>query len=114
MELATELKGQTVQNQVREVGINPNHWYPVAWAEQLKVGQVMPVTVWQQAIAVYRNAEGQAFALEDACPHKGIELHKGEVAGNCLVCPYHGWEFNSDGQCVNIPYFPKSQMLPRA
>ncbi|MBW4514915.1 MAG: aromatic ring-hydroxylating dioxygenase subunit alpha [Timaviella obliquedivisa GSE-PSE-MK23-08B] len=114
MELATELKSQTVQNQVREVGINPNHWYPVAWAEQLKVGQVMPVTVWQQAIAVYRNATGQAFALEDACPHKGIELHKGEVVGNCLTCPYHGWEFDSDGHCVNIPYFPKSQMLPRA
>lgn len=114
MELATELKGQTVQNQVREVGINPNHWYPVAWAEHLKAGQVMPVTVWQQAIAVYRNAEGQAFALEDACPHKGIELHKGEVVGNCLACPYHGWEFDSEGHCVNIPYFPKSQLLPRA
>jgi renierapurpurin 18,18'-hydroxylase len=114
MELATELKGQTVQNQVREVGINPNHWYPVAWAEQLKAGQVMPVTVWQQAIALYRNAAGQPFALEDACPHKGIELHKGEVVGDCLACPYHGWEFNGAGQCVNIPYFPKDQLLPRA
>jgi renierapurpurin 18,18'-hydroxylase len=114
MELATELKGQTVQNQVREVGINPNHWYPVAWAEQLKPGQVVPVTVWQQAIALYRNAAGQAFALEDACPHKGIELHKGEVVGDCLACPYHGWEFNGAGQCVNIPYFPSDQKLPRA
>jgi renierapurpurin 18,18'-hydroxylase len=114
MELATELKGQTVQNQVREVGINPNHWYPAAWAEQLKPGQVVAVTVWQQAIALYRNAAGQPFALEDACPHKGIELHKGEVVGNCLACPYHGWEFDGDGQCVNIPYFPKDQKLPRA
>jgi renierapurpurin 18,18'-hydroxylase len=114
MELATELKSQTVQNQVREVGINPNHWYPVAWAEQLKPGQVVPVTVWQQPIALYRNAAGQAFALEDACPHKGIELHKGEVTGDCLACPYHGWEFNGEGQCVNIPYFPNDQKLPRA
>lgn len=114
MELATELKGQTVQNQVREVGINPNHWYPVAWAEELQAGQILPVAVWQQAIALYRNAAGQAFALEDACPHKGIELHKGEVVGDCLACPYHGWEFNSEGQCVNIPYFPKDQKLPRA
>jgi renierapurpurin 18,18'-hydroxylase len=114
MELATELKSQTVQNQVREVGINPNHWYPVAWAEQLKPGQVVPVTVWQQSIALYRNAAGQAFALEDACPHKGIELHKGEVIGDCLACPYHGWEFNGEGQCVNIPYFPNDQKLPRA
>ncbi|MCU0566122.1 MAG: aromatic ring-hydroxylating dioxygenase subunit alpha [Oculatellaceae cyanobacterium Prado106] len=114
MELATTLKGQTVQNQVREVGINPNHWYPVAWADQLKAGQVMPITVWQEAIALYRNSAGEVFALEDACPHKGIELHKGEVVGNCLVCPYHGWEFNGEGQCVGIPYFPADQKLPRA
>ncbi len=42
MELVTTLKGQTVQNIVRDVGINPNHWYPVAWAETLKPGQVIP------------------------------------------------------------------------
>jgi phenylpropionate dioxygenase-like ring-hydroxylating dioxygenase large terminal subunit len=71
MELATTLTSQTVQNAVREVGINPNYWYPVGWANQLKSGQVMPVTIWQQAIAVYRDTNGQVHALEDACPHKG-------------------------------------------
>lgn len=114
MELATTLIGQTIQNKVREVGINPNHWYPVAWADQLKPGQVVPVKVWQQAIALYRNGTGEVHALEDACPHKGIELHKGEVQDSCLVCPYHGWEFDQTGQCVNIPYFPPDQKLPRA
>jgi renierapurpurin 18,18'-hydroxylase len=114
MELATTLQGQTIQNRVRDVGINLNHWYPVAWAEQLKPGQVTPITVWQQAIALYRDEAGQVHAMEDACPHKGIELHKGEVKGNCLVCPYHGWEFNGEGECENIPYYPKSQKLPKA
>lgn len=36
MELATTLTGQTVRNHVREVGINGNHWYAVAWAKDLK------------------------------------------------------------------------------
>jgi phenylpropionate dioxygenase-like ring-hydroxylating dioxygenase large terminal subunit len=114
MELATTLKGQPVQNKVREVGINPNHWYPVAWSHEVKPGQVIPVMVWQQAIALYRNQQGQVHALENACPHKGVELHKGQVQGDCLVCPYHGWEFNSQGQCVHIPYLPKEQKLPAA
>jgi hypothetical protein len=35
MELATTLKSETIQNNIREVGINPNYWYPVAWASQL-------------------------------------------------------------------------------
>src|SRR4028118_2101842 len=48
MELATTLTSQTVQNAVREVGINPNYWYPVAWANQLKPGKIMPVVIWQQ------------------------------------------------------------------
>jgi renierapurpurin 18,18'-hydroxylase len=114
MELATTLQGQTVQNRVRDVGINLNHWYPVAWAAELKSGQVMPVTLWQQAIALYRDSAGQVRAMADACPHKGIELHKGEVKGDCLVCPYHGWEFNGEGECSHIPYYPKSQKLPQA
>lgn len=114
MELAPTLTGHTVQNRVREAGINPNYWYPVAWSTRLKAGQVMPVKIWGQAIAVFRDTQGQLHALEDACPHKGVALHKGEVSGDRLLCPYHGWEFNGAGQCVNIPYFPSDQKLPCA
>lgn len=114
MELATTLTSQTVQNAVREVGINPNYWYPVGWATQLKAGNVMPVKIWQQAIAVYRDENGQIHALEDACPHKGVALHKGKVQGCHLTCAYHGWEFNGSGECVRIPYLPENQKLPRA
>ncbi|MDX2215191.1 MAG: aromatic ring-hydroxylating dioxygenase subunit alpha [Oculatellaceae cyanobacterium bins.114] len=114
MELATTLKGQTVRNAVREVGINPNYWYPVAWADQLKTGAILPTMVWQQAIALYRDSQGHARAIEDACPHKGVVLHKGQLQGDNIVCPYHGWEFNTKGECVNIPYFPKEQKLPCA
>lgn len=114
MELATTLTSQTVQNAVREVGINANYWYAVGWANQLKPGDIMPVTIWQQAIAVYRDSNGQLHALEDVCPHKGVALHKGKVQGCHLACGYHGWEFNGEGNCVSIPYFPKQQKLPRA
>ncbi|MEP0807792.1 aromatic ring-hydroxylating dioxygenase subunit alpha [Trichocoleus sp. ST-U2] len=114
MELATTLTSQTVQNAVREVGINGNHWYPVGWADQLKPGDIMPVVIWQQAIAVFRDTQGNLHALEDACPHKGIALHKGTVQGCNLACAYHGWEFDGEGHCVSIPYLPDTQKLPRA
>ncbi len=114
MELATTLTSQTVQNAVREVGINPNYWYAVGWANQLKSGDIMPVVIWQQAIAVYRDNNHQIHALEDICPHKGVALHKGKVQGDNLACGYHGWEFNSSGSCVNIPYLAEKQKLPRA
>ncbi|HAA27550.1 MAG TPA: (2Fe-2S)-binding protein, partial [Cyanobacteria bacterium UBA8553] len=114
MELATTLKSQTIQNSVREAGINPNYWYPVGWANQLQPGEIVPVMIWQQAIALFRDANGQVHALEDACPHKGIALHKGKVQGCHLACAYHGWEFDGNGQCVSIGYLPPKQKLPRA
>ncbi len=114
MELATTLKSQKVHNRVREVGINPNYWYAVGWADQWQPGEIIPVVVWQQAIAVYRDTEGQLHALEDVCPHKGVALHKGKVQGCHLTCSYHGWEFNGSGQCVSIPYITGSQKLPQA
>lgn len=114
MELATTLKGQTVRNIIREVGINANHWYPAGWARDLKPGAIMPLVVWQQAIAIYRDTEGRLHALEDACPHRGVALHKGQVHGNHIACPYHGWEFDGSGNCVHIPYIPQGQKLPCA
>lgn len=114
MELATTLSSQTVQNAVREVGINPNYWYPVGWANELLTGSVIGVMIWKCAIAVYRDPHGNIHALEDACPHKGVALHKGKVEGCNLACAYHGWEFDGSGDCVNVPYLPKSQKLPRA
>jgi phenylpropionate dioxygenase-like ring-hydroxylating dioxygenase large terminal subunit len=114
MELKTTLESQTVQNRIREVGINPNHWYPVAWANQLQRGTVQKVTIWYQDIAIYRDEEGNVHALSDACPHKGVALHKGDVKGTHLACRYHGWEFNGEGECVHIPYFNEDQKLPRA
>jgi renierapurpurin 18,18'-hydroxylase len=114
MELATTLKSQAVRNVVREVGINADYWYPVEWGYRLKSGEVMPVSIWQQAIAVYRDEQGQLHALEDACPHRGVALHKGEVHGQNIACRYHGWQFNGKGDCVNIPYLPAGQKLPCA
>lgn len=114
MKLETTLVGHTVQNRVREVGINPNHWYPVGWSRQFAPGRVKAVEIWQQAIAVYRDDAGQLHALENACPHKGVELHRGQVSGRNLLCPYHGWEFDGSGNCVNIPYFPPQSKLPCA
>jgi renierapurpurin 18,18'-hydroxylase len=114
-ELTTALKSQTVQNKIREVGINPNHWYPVGWAAQFKADTLVPVVVWQQSIAVYRDAEGDLHALENACPHRGVELHRGKVHGKHLACAYHGWEFSGEtGDCVRIPYLPEGQKLPCA
>ncbi len=51
-----------------------------------------------------RTSEGKAFAMRDACPHRGIPLSYGHFDGKNLQCSYHGWEFDAcSGRCVEIP-----------
>jgi|SRR6516162_464169 nitrite reductase (NADH) small subunit len=43
------------------------------------------------AIAVFRTAEDQYFAIEDRCPHKDGPLSQGIVHGAAVTCPLHNW-----------------------
>ncbi|GAB4350425.1 MAG: hypothetical protein Fur0042_18250 [Cyanophyceae cyanobacterium] len=112
--LTAQLRVQDVQIAVREVGINPNHWYAIAWSDSLPPGTVKGVEIWREKIALYRGTDGTLGAIADACPHKNVELSRGKVMGSHLACRYHGWEFDSAGRCQRIPYLPPEQKLPCA
>lgn len=54
-------------------------------------------------IVVYRTDKGEAVAFIDRCPHRNVPVSDGKICDGNLVCPFHGWEFNSEGQCVKVP-----------
>lgn len=55
----------------------------------------------QGAVAVFRTADDQAFALRDRCPHKGGPLSQGIVHGHRITCPLHNWVLELEsGQAV--------------
>ena len=88
-----------------------NFWYAVEFADSVTV-KPMRVTVLGQHLALYRTPEGRPVALSDLCVHRGGALSGGEVKGDCLACPYHGWEYAPDGQCVKIPANQPRQPIP--
>jgi phenylpropionate dioxygenase-like ring-hydroxylating dioxygenase large terminal subunit len=96
---------------VRTCGINPNHWYVVARSTEVK-DKPLGVMLWHQAIVLYRDETGKVHALEDRCPHRQVKLSHGQVIGNELECAYHGWRFNAQGNCVDVPYLASNQKLP--
>lgn len=51
-----------------------------------------------------RTAKGVSM-LNSVCPHRGASLCNGKVnhKANTITCPYHGWEFDSNGMLVNVP-----------
>ncbi len=89
---------------LRQVGAHPDHWYPLAWSHELKVGRALGRAFAGEPIVLYRGASGRVFALEDRCAHRQVPLHLGVVAGDSLKCHYHGWTYDSCGKCVNVPY----------
>ena len=87
-----------------------NFWYPIIRSEDLGEGKPEKVKVLGCNLVAFRDDEGNAHVLSDTCTHRGASLGGGwslagkpRIVNNCIVCPYHGWEFGGDGECKNIP-----------
>jgi nitrite reductase (NADH) small subunit len=55
------------------------------------------------AVAVFRNADDEVFALLDRCPHKGGPLSQGIVFGRHVACPLHNWSIGLEDGCAKAP-----------
>lgn len=78
-------------------------WQPVANSEQLGRGEVKSCTLLEVELVLARFATDAILAADVACPHKGARLSAGCIRDDELMCPYHGWRFNSAGSCQSIP-----------
>lgn len=53
---------------------------------------------------LFRDADGKVACLSDVCPHRGSSLSRGQCGPDGTIgCPFHGWRFNADGRCTQIP-----------
>ena len=69
-------------------------WYMPALASSIGRGQMRREMLLGEPVLVGRLKSGQAFALRDICPHRGVPLSAGRILANDSVeCPYHGWRF---------------------
>ncbi|HEY2661369.1 MAG TPA: aromatic ring-hydroxylating dioxygenase subunit alpha [Caulobacteraceae bacterium] len=95
---------------LRRVGAHPDHWYPVAWSDELKQGKALGRRFAGDPIVLYRGKAGQVIALEDRCAHRQVPLHLGVVNGDELKCHYHGWAYDRTGKCVDVPYLGRERL----
>ncbi len=90
-------------------------WFLIAWSEEVAYGQTAARRLLGRDLVLWRSSEGVHCWL-DLCIHRGARLSLGRVRGadpvpdeggggrrECLVCPYHAWEYAPSGQCVRIP-----------
>ncbi|MET1250252.1 aromatic ring-hydroxylating dioxygenase subunit alpha [Sporolactobacillus sp. STCC-11] len=87
------------------------YWYPVAKSEEI-TDKPLAVKLLDVELVAYR-ANGKPVVARDLCIHRGTPLSMGWVENDNIVCPYHGFSYASDGQCVSIPAHPEAKISPR-
>jgi nitrite reductase/ring-hydroxylating ferredoxin subunit len=86
----------------------PTGWYALALSDELAPGHTLARTLAGVELVLFRTTSGRACAMEAYCPHLGAHLgHGGCVEGELIRCPFHGFRFDTDGQCVATGYGTK-------
>lgn len=78
-------------------------WYFVMKSDEIRKGEVKSFQLCGQELVLFRGEDGKVSALDAYCPHMGTHLGKGKVVGNNVRCFFHHWQYNKEGQCVDIP-----------
>lgn len=85
----------------------PNGWVFVAPSDAIPTAKVLPIEVCGKNLVAFRANDGTVGVLDAFCPHMGTHLgYGGFVKDQCIVCPYHEWEFDTAGKLQKVPYAP--------
>lgn len=87
-------------------------WYPVMPMSDLADNQLRSFELLEQPLVLWLDAVGQPTAIRDRCCHRSAQLSKGEVVNGCVRCPYHGWSFDGQGRCTDVPQLNGGQAIP--
>lgn len=87
---------------IKQIG-NSKYPWAIGNVKELSTLQNKQFNVNKSQLAIFKTNKNVIVGIDDVCPHRGASLSGGIVKHNCLVCPYHGWEYNEDGKLVCIP-----------
>jgi len=92
----------------------PNQWYAILDSHEVRSGKPVGVTRMGEKLVAWRDSKGQATVMRDLCPHRGVALSAGALRGDCIMCPFHGFEYDTSGRCTLIPANGRSTPVPKA
>lgn len=91
----------------------PNQWYVVLESREVRKGKPVGVTRMGEKMVFWRDHKGEVACVVDQCPHRGVALSAGKLVGDCIQCPFHGFEFDASGRCALIPANGRGAEVPK-
>ncbi len=92
----------------------PNQWYAILESNEVKRGKLIGVTRMGEKLVAWRDSRGHVGVMHDLCPHRGVALSAGQILGDGVECPFHGFQFDVTGACTLIPANGRDASVPKA
>ncbi|MBF8254719.1 MAG: (2Fe-2S)-binding protein [Deltaproteobacteria bacterium] len=101
--LVTEVGPETPLGEVMR-----RYWLPACLSEEIPKPDCPPIRVklLGEELVAFRDSNGNIGLLEEYCPHRLASMFLGRNEENGLRCVYHGWKFDVDGNCTDMPNEP--------
>ena len=91
------------------------YWQPALLSEQLPGPDCEPVRLelMSEKMLAFRDTSGKLGLIDEFCAHRGVSLWFGRNEENGIRCPYHGWKYDVNGNCTEVPSEPTSGYCER-
>src|SRR5256885_14023709 len=88
------------------------YWLPIAAAQELtEASPTKFVRVLGEDLVLFVDKSGNYGLIQDHCPHRGASMLYGRVEERGIACAYHGWLYDTAGNCLETPAEPAGSML---
>jgi phthalate 4,5-dioxygenase len=89
------------------------YWTPALLVSEAPTpdGDPVRVRLLGENLVAFRDTNGRVGLVGENCPHRGASLYFGRNEECGLRCPYHGWKFDADGACVDMPSEPPTSVF---
>lgn len=80
------------------------YWIPACKSTELtRDGDPVRMMLLGEKLIAFRDSNGRAGVMDHRCPHRCASLFLGRNEQGGLRCIYHGWKFDVEGNCVDMP-----------
>src|SRR3981189_386965 len=81
------------------------YWTPACLSSEIPQPADPPVRVrlLGENLVAFRDTNGKVGLMAENCPHRGASVFFGRNEESGLRCVYHGWKFDTAGNCIDMP-----------
>jgi 5,5'-dehydrodivanillate O-demethylase len=79
------------------------YWHPIAGLTDLETKWTKRVRLLGEDLVLFKDRTGRLGLIAEQCPHRRASLVYGIPTEDGIRCPYHGWEMDRNGLCLDQP-----------